>query len=647
MNSERRRELLGYSIFGRDALDAARAAGAEFARHEGPKGGSYWLNDGDEDIKANRKYGAAGDRAEAAAAGKSAPAGNIPPPAPSATPAPPPAPVNGKAADPLGTAKKAVADYLAKYPDRAKVVGISLTENPNDFFGGRRSFPHLQRELDALDAAAPDLTMAQWHDKTYFHPPTELQGWGWPEERPVTRQEAEIISAAAARGVPVQPIQPGELLGDRHKWWHEDVDQNNVLRRSPWGDAWRSRHKELVKQALADGRTVRPDVLSSYPDLAAPPADVPGRPKGQNFPAGPFEVEWGSHDPAKSYAVDGKEPWQMTRRDWRDAWERNDNADTHGAVYNLNDRRRRLQMGLGAVRDPMDPRATLPVSHAAVVRAAQLTGKPIPPEVLADAGLPAPSDPADRPPPIYRSEWKAAAPSLNDGAAKKVAAANAASPNPKPSAKPSAKPKPASPAKAAKAVAATTGDAVADLASLYDRAASSTPEEIASAKPRIEAMPMKDMKRLMKTMGFEPFGKTKSEVAGFLFRTIEERLGKAIRSKLIHRPEKPTASTVKPTRMSTADAIKAGTDLGNKLKAELDKAVAVVVRSENRENPDLSPIKALVAQLPSLPRSALPPIYAAIGGLVSAVERLTAAELRKKIELTARDKVGMIARSYC
>lgn len=55
-------------------------------------------------------------------------------------------------------------------------------------------FLRLQRTLDDLDARAPSMTQKEWDDNIYFNAPVEMMRWGYSENRPLTRQEAEILN---------------------------------------------------------------------------------------------------------------------------------------------------------------------------------------------------------------------------------------------------------------------------------------------------------------------------------------------------------------------------------------------------------------------------------------------------------------------
>ena len=101
--------------------------------------------------------------------------------------------------------------------------------------------------------------------------------------------------------------------------------------------------------------------------------------------------------PPADTKVDGKEPWEMTAREWEDARDKFKTYDSGGGVGHVGPQvdaqiRSRLQMQLARGDElrmglkPIDPDTKLPrhVQHRDVIEHALAAGKPVPPEVLAD-----------------------------------------------------------------------------------------------------------------------------------------------------------------------------------------------------------------------------------------------------------------------
>jgi hypothetical protein len=79
-------------------------------------------------------------------------------------------------------------------PERRELVENFMHDNPRT--KGSAGFVTLQKELDALDALARsgEITREEWGKHIFFQPPNTLLRWGHPEERPLTRQEAQILN---------------------------------------------------------------------------------------------------------------------------------------------------------------------------------------------------------------------------------------------------------------------------------------------------------------------------------------------------------------------------------------------------------------------------------------------------------------------
>jgi hypothetical protein len=112
-----------------------------------------------------------------------------------------------------------------------------------------------------------------------------------------------------------------------------------------------------------------------------------------------FELDRGAFDPGASYAVNGKEPWQMTAREWDAEWNRarpdpsgqgggagreSNRKAGPGNVSRAIDTHARLKMGLGDIHDPDGEMAPRGARHREVIEAALAAGKPVPAHVLAD-----------------------------------------------------------------------------------------------------------------------------------------------------------------------------------------------------------------------------------------------------------------------
>jgi hypothetical protein len=183
--------------------------------------------------------------------------------------------------------------------------------------------------------------------------------------------------------------------------------------------AWRAGRapKEAVPDWPADY-----DVFGKRDVFADEPVDA-----GTLAPAVPGPgtgLDLGSFDPAKSYAAPGgKEPWEMTRREWDDEWDRvrpDPSGQGGGGGRERNQKRgpgnvnrsiaehERLKMGLGDVIDPDGEMAPRGARHREVIEAALAAGKPVPARVLADypdlAAKAAPPPPAPPPAPAAAPE---------------------------------------------------------------------------------------------------------------------------------------------------------------------------------------------------------------------------------------------------
>ena len=120
------------------------------------------------------------------------------------------------------------------------------------------------------------------------------------------------------------------------------------------------------------------------------------RPAKASLP--PVAPQAAGFDPTKSYAVDGKEPWEMTSREWQDAYDkfRPDTAGGVGHVGPQNDAQNRnrllaqlergekLRAGLPDVVNSDDTTDRRSARHRDVVEAALAAGKNVPAEVLKD-----------------------------------------------------------------------------------------------------------------------------------------------------------------------------------------------------------------------------------------------------------------------
>lgn len=207
--------------------------------------------------------------------------------------------------------QKAKESVKSLATDRQQLVNNIFNEDNTSTSVG---FVVLQRELDNLDAKAHTMTLAEWGNKIYFSPPNQLLRWGHPEERPLTRQESEILNQVRREAIINKTFQsdrineknwpetnPGGLPTQHQAEWLSgefDEGRREDLSRALWGKYRVKQHKLLVEQALREGKPVPAEVLAEYPDVqkeavkkAEAPIEQPENFTRENFQSGLEQLE--------------------------------------------------------------------------------------------------------------------------------------------------------------------------------------------------------------------------------------------------------------------------------------------------------------------------------------------------------------------
>jgi hypothetical protein len=191
---------------------------------------------------------------------------------------------NGTKAQAVKTELRAPETYAPVGPYRAtgeKITPKPKAADPERLGLIKDEWRQVQAALDDLDAKAPTLTLKEWKDQAYFRSPSRgVMKWGSEYDRPLTRQEAHMLNQRRSRMLSDENLQemPLAVAGEppKTRLQMEFLDRD-------WAEGRASQHRDLVEQALADGKTVPPQVLADYPDLAskAPPAAPPPAPKAR------------------------------------------------------------------------------------------------------------------------------------------------------------------------------------------------------------------------------------------------------------------------------------------------------------------------------------------------------------------------------
>jgi hypothetical protein len=146
----------------------------------------------------------------------------------------------------------------------------------------------------------------------------------------------------------------------------------------------REAHKASVEKALEEGKPVPKEVLADYPDLAKKYGAAKDAPVAT---------------PAKDTASGKKEPWEMTREEWRNLRSEASRAESNalkmvdrGGAFPGSPRHNswlwgtpeRIRLEFGVEAQPIRKNGVPIITHERVIEKALKDGKPVPAEVLAD-----------------------------------------------------------------------------------------------------------------------------------------------------------------------------------------------------------------------------------------------------------------------
>jgi hypothetical protein len=212
-----------------------------------------------------------------------------------------------------------------------------------------------------------------------------------PSEKPEDSTPAETPTAVA-QDTPTEPAK-------------KPRGQADILRDI------RRNERELGRHALGGrvGKRTPDEIQAEINRLNGELRSLRSRIPARSAPVAAPQPKPAGFDPAASYAVDGKEPWQMTSAEWRAAYDKFRPAAPGGvgrvgpqvsarigsALKTQLDRGAKLRMNLPDIPDEANAHGHRSAGHRDVIEAAVKAGKPVPPEVLAEYPDLKPAAPAE------------------------------------------------------------------------------------------------------------------------------------------------------------------------------------------------------------------------------------------------------------